>query len=404
MIAYEEAIGEVLRWAKPLGDELVALEDAVGRVLSRDVEAPRAVPHFDSSAVDGFAVGAGALGTSQNVRLRVSATVRAGDTRIPRLAENHAIRIFTGAALPSGTRAVVMQERCTLRDGIVRIAGLTPEGENIRRAGAEFRKGDRVFPSGTAVTPPVAGMLAVLGRATVRVHRLPAVTLLVTGDELRRPGERVRPGEVYDANSVALRAALSRWIVGRVRVLAVKDSAAAVRAGFSRALSDSDVVISVGGVSVGEFDFVRQAAVAQGVRIRFWKVAMKPGKPVMFGTRGRTVVFGLPGNPVAAMLGAALFVLPALRRLSGSATSPTTMRTAVLAEPVHKKPGRAEFVRARLAIDRTGRATVVPTKRQESHQLSGLAAADCLVYVPLESSGLEAGASVSILPLPWSEA
>lgn len=405
MIAYEEAVAEVLRWSKRLADERVSLETAVGRVLSRDVRAARAVPHFDSSAVDGFAVGADALRAAGNApeRLPVAATIRAGDTRIPALAKNRAIRIFTGSALPRGARAVVMQEDCTFGDGVVQIGAPPSEGQNIRRAGAEFRKNELVLRSGTVVTPPVAGMLAMLGRAEVHVRRLPRLTLIVTGDELRRPGERVRPGEVYDANSIALHAALSQWRVGRVRVVPVKDSAAAVRAGFRRALADSDVVVSVGGVSVGDYDFVRGAVVALGVRIRFWKVAMKPGKPLMFGTKGKTLVFGLPGNPVAAMLGAALFVRPSLHRMSGAAIEPTTKRVAILADAVTKKPGRAEFVRARTRAGGGELLTVTPTKRQESHQLSGLAAADCLLYVPAEASRLEAGTTVSIIPLPWMD-
>lgn len=408
MIEYAEALERVIARSLFLPKILLPLEKSLGYVLATDVKASSPIPRFDASAVDGYAVRTqdiAPIGVSEAnpVMLKVDQTVRAGDSQSMKLKAFRAFRIFTGALIPSGADAVVMQERVQQEDGRIKISSPIRTGENIRRKGEEFAKGVRVLTRGTLITPPVIGLLATLGCNTVRVYRKPRVAIIVTGNELRKPTESLSAGEIYDSNSFALSAALQALGILPVLTLQVSDSKEKIRTAFERALAKADVVISVGGVSVGEYDFVKDVCNDVGIRTEFWKIAIKPGKPNFFGTKGKKLFFGLPGNPVAALLSFHLLVRPALQKMMGMQNEPTVRLSAQMKADARKKPGRAEFLRAKLGANSNGNLCVTPTQGQDSHMMGGLANADCLIYFPKDASELKSGDTVTITPLQWGQ-
>jgi molybdopterin molybdotransferase len=283
-------------------------------------------------------------------------------------------------------------------------------GEHIRRRAEEYRRGDPLLPAGTRITPPVVGLLANFGHGTVVVHRRPAVGLVTIGDELAAPGERLAAGQIHNSNEPALLASLQELGLARVAARVVRDDPAALRRALRTLLARSDVVITAGGASVGDHDHVRGEAVRAGVREIFRRVAVKPGKPTYFGTvpgrrRGaggsrHRLFFGLPGNPVSALVCFQLFVRPALLRMMGLAEVAALTLRAELAEECRKAPERLEWLRGRLEF-RDGVLRVVPSKRQGSHMLGGLATADCLIRFPRTATRLAAGEEVEVRLLPW---
>lgn len=412
MISYEQALRAVLDKAQPLSARQVDITDACGFVLAGELVADCDWPRFENSAVDGFAVRRADLheATDHNPRtLRLAATIAAGADPAPlgELPGGCTWRILTGAPVPGSVEAVVMKEHAEVAGETVVFRRCPKPGENIRRRGGEFRCGDPLLPDGTRVTPAVIGLLAALGRTTCRVYGRPVVHLVCTGDELVPPGAPLGPGQIYDSNAQALAAAL-RPLAAEVRVTSrVPDDPGRLEAAAAAALEAADVVITVGGVSVGEFDFVKIVLARLGVEQVFWSVAIKPGKPNYFGTRGRTLVFGLPGNPVSALCSLHQLVRPALRRLSGM--NPPVHEAgpraygglaAILDQPLHQRPGRLDFVRGRLRRG-DGAWHVVPVRGQGSDMIAGLAAADCLIHCPAEAEHLEPGTLVWVEPLEW---
>ena len=399
------------------------LGDSLGYYLAESIRAREPVPLFDQSAMDGFGVRASDVGearTDSPARLRVAGMVRAGDDARGMLRRGTAVRIFTGAKIPPGVQAVVVQESCEEIGGEVLVRESVPAGKNIRRKGEEIRRGARVLSAGARITPPVIGLLATLGFSTFLVYRKPRVALLVTGNELVALGKPLRPGRIRDSNSHALAAALKDTGIGEVSVRRIKDDEASLRQALMAALQDSDFVITSGGVSVGEYDLVKDAAVSAGVRTVFWKVAMKPGMPNYFGVwkrgrgqgkgvgkaagksaaLGRTLLFGLPGNPVSALVSYHQFVRHALLKMSGQRTSPRFVLPAALEKDVSKKADRAEFVRGVVRVN-NGALCVVPTDQQGSHMLSGLASANCLIHLASDATLVEHGQQVPVELLSW---
>ena len=392
LISIDEARGRVLAAARPLPAEAVPLGAALGRVLAEEVASAEDLPPFDSSAMDGFAVASAAAG-----ELEVVDESRAGAPASRALEPGQAIAISTGAMVPEGAAAVVPVERTGLRDGRVTVEAVKP-GANIRRAGEDVRAGQVVLRTGTALGPAEVAMLAQLGRAEVRCSGVPRVAVVVTGDELVEPGRPLGPGQIRDSNAPAL-AALA--IAAGARVTAtyrVGDDFTGTVEALRAALAEADVVCVSGGVSVGEHDHVKPALAELGVQERFWGVALKPGKPTWFGSAADTLVFGLPGNPVSAMVTFQLFAHPALRALSGADPSRARVR-ARLEAPIRLSPGREQAVRCRLtATDDGWRAD--PTGPQGSHQISSMLGADALVLVPRGEGELAAGTPVHAEPLP----
>lgn len=380
----------VLADARPLGAERVSLSELGGRVFAAPLVAPFDVPHFDNSQVDGYAVR-----TVDGKRRRLVGESAAGASHIPPVGPGEAVRIFTGAPLPLGADAVLMQED-TVHLGETIVTEHEPQvGENVRRKGEEIRQGARFEVAGRRATPPLVGLAASFGLTRVEVYRRPRVTIVATGDELVPAGRELGPGQVYASNPPALAEAVRALGILEVETRIVRDDPSETRAALDEALAASDVLITVGGVSVGDHDLVRASLAANRVEERLWRVAMKPGKPFYFGVAGEKRVYGLPGNPVSALVTFHLLVRPALRAMLGQ-TNAEEETVAQLGAPIHRKDLRYEFVRATLA---DGVAT--PLSAQGSHMQTGLAFADALVHLPDGVATFEEGEEVKITPLRW---
>jgi molybdopterin molybdotransferase len=391
LISITEARQRVLDAVTRLGDEDVSLDAALGRVLAEDVTSAIAVPPFDSSGMDGYALIAG-----PEAELEVIDEARAGHPASEALRPGAAIRISTGAAVPEGADAVVPVERTTAPaggDGRVRVPETAP-GANIRRAGEDIRAGDVLLRAGTTLGAAELGVAASVGRASLRCALRPRVVVLATGDELTPPGEPLGPGRIYGSNGFALGAQVERagaTLAGRGTV---PDTPDGTREAIREALEDADVVIVSGGVSVGPHDHVKDALHELGVEEHFWGVLLRPGKPTWFGTRDGTLAFGLPGNPVSAMVTFQLFARPALAALQGAAPdAPRT--TAVLAHPVARNPRREEAVRVRLRHTDQG-LEAETTGEQGSHMLTSMLGADGLAMIAPGDGELAAGERVEV--------
>lgn len=409
MIPFEKALRIVLDNALTLGVEKIPLGDAEGRYIARDIRARNDMPRYDQSAMDGFAVRLPDTKTAKSgspAELILDGDLPAGSRRRPRLRPGRTVKVFTGSMLPHGTEAVVMVENSKINGRAVLLYHSPCRGDHIRRRGEEYAKGDRLIDRGTLIDPSVMGLLATFGHAEVPVFRLPRVTLLTLGDELVPVGEPLRAGKIYNSNMFSLTAALRSIGVKRVNARIVPDDRAALRREIRRGLRDSDVVLAAGGASVGDYDFVRPVARDIGIREHFRSVAIKPGKPVFFGTwtkkeRGGTrLMFGVPGNPVSALVSLHQFIRPALMKIMGHPDPRELVLTAELAEACSKRPGRLHLLRGRLET-RDGRLLVHPRSRQGSHMMGGLANADCLICFPREETHLAKGARVRVKLISW---
>jgi molybdopterin molybdotransferase len=389
LLSIDEALALVLEHVGPLPDEHVVVGDASGRVLAADAVARVDLPPFRSSAMDGYAVRAADTPGS----LLVVGQSAAGHPAAAPLSPRDAIAISTGAVVPDDADAVVPVERTQRSGDSVEVEQVEP-GQNVRPRGGDVAAGDTVVPVGSTCGPVQLGALAAVGLESVRCARRPRVAVLATGSELRRPGEPLGPGEIYESNTVMLAAQLRRAGAEAEVHGAVADDAAATRAALERGL-DADVLLTSGGVSVGEHDLVRGLLAELGVVEVFWRVAVKPGKPVAFSTRGSTLVFGLPGNPVSSFVGFELLVRPALAALQGASDPRPAFLPGRLGGPLRRNAARDELVRAR--IDDGG--LVHPLRGQESHMIARAAHANALVLVPRGEGELAAGAAVSWLQL-----
>ena len=392
----DQARSIVLERATPLGIERVPLREALGRRLAEDVAAEEPVPAFDNSAMDGFAVRAedtGGAGPDAPVALSLVGESRAGRPAGVPLGPGEAIGISTGAVVPSGADAVVRVEEARAEDGRVLVACEVEAGCDIRRAGEDIESGETVLTGGARIGPAELGVLASLGLDAVACRRRPRVAIITSGDELLEPGEAMRPGGVRNSNSYSVPALAQLAGAEAVVAGAARDDLEATRAAIEPALG-ADVVVLCGGVSVGAHDHVKRALADLGAEQAFWGVALKPGRPTWFGARGSTLVFGLPGNPVSAMVTFVLLVRPALDALGGG---PPGNRRAMarLAADYEKLPGRTHAVRCRLEAREDG-WHAHPTKEQGSHILTSMLGADCLALIPSASGPLRAGERVEI--------
>jgi molybdopterin molybdotransferase len=393
LISIDEARGRVLEAVTRLGDEDVPLDLALGRVLAEDVTSGIDVPPFDSSGMDGYALIAG-----PEAELEVIGEARAGHPAAEAVRRGTAMRISTGAPVPEGADAVIPVERTTAvtggeSDSLVRVAEIEA-GANIRRAGEDIAVGAVVLQRGTVLGPAELGVAAAVGRATLRCARQPRVFVLITGDELTPPGELLAPGGIYGSNGFALAAQVERAggaLTGRGTV---PDTPEGTRAALEEALGAADVVIVSGGVSVGPHDHVKDAFRDLGVEERFWGVRLRPGKPTWFGTRGDTLAFGLPGNPVSAMVTFQLFARPALAALQGAAPE-AARASAALAHAVARNPRRDETVRVKLRHTDDG-LVAEPTGAQGSHMLTSMVGADGLALIHHGEGELAAGERVEV--------
>jgi molybdopterin molybdotransferase len=383
----EDALALVLEWVQPLSGEDVLVARAVGRVVAEPALAVTDLPPFDSSAMDGYAVRA----TDTPGRLTVVGHSAAGKPETRALGTGEAIVISTGAVVPDGADAVVPVER-TSGDLLVERVG---SGDNVRPRGGDARVGDVIVERGDVLRPAQLGALAAAGAVTLWCARRPRVSVLATGSELRAPGEVLAPGEIYESNTVLLAAQLESAGAEVTVLEPVGDDESATRAALERGL-EADVLVTSGGVSVGPHDLVRGELAALGAEEVFWRVAVKPGKPIAFAVRGATMVFGLPGNPVSSLVGFELFVRPALLALQGARDPGPAYLPGRLGVRVERNEHRDELVRATTRID-DGAVVLDPLSGQESHMIVRSAAASALVLVPRGRGALPAGAQVSYL-------
>jgi molybdopterin molybdotransferase len=400
MLSVDEAQGAILAACSSLETIDLPLLEAHGCALAEAVVSEVAVPPFDNSAMDGYAVrAADTRGASPDsgVRLRVLGDLPAGQAPRHTVTAGTAIRIMTGAPVPPGADAVVMVEDTRADGDAVLLFDPATAGQHVRPAGEDVSPGQTILTAGRALDSAALAMLAAVGRGTARVVRRPRVAILTTGDEVVDTGRPLEPGQIRNSNRYGLAAQVREAGCELSHLSHVGDDPAAVRDALLRAAASGDAVVTTGGVSVGDYDFMKGVLQDLG-RMEFWRVAVRPGKPIAFGSVAGKPLFGLPGNPVSAMLTFELFARPALRKMGGHARVHRPLATAVLAADVKHHPGRREYQRAQIAW-REGRLTAQPAKGQGSHQLFGLAQSNGFIILPEESEGIAAGEPVQAILL-----
>jgi molybdopterin molybdotransferase len=393
LLSLEEAQRRILERVVRLPDEHVALDDVAGRVTAADVESRVDLPPFDSSAMDGFAL----RSADTPGRLPVVERIAAGRPAARALAAGEAMGIATGAAIPDGADAVIPIEYVVDHGNEIEIAERVERGADVRPRGGDLRAGQVVVSGGMRLGPAQVGALAAAGVADIPATRRPRSAVLSTGTELRSPGTELEPGQIYEANGVLLAAQLATAGAEVERLEPVADDEAAHRAALQAGL-EADVLVSSGGVSVGPHDLVRSVGGELGVEEVLWGVAIKPGKPLSFGVRGRTLVFGLPGNPVSCLVCFELFVRPAVLALQGLAEPLPRFEPGRLAKSVRPNRARTELMRARSRVV-DGEIELEAVSGQESHMIARAAGADTLILVPAGSDELAAGSRISYLRL-----
>ncbi len=396
LLTLEQAQALVLGRAHALTPEAVPVGEAAGRVTAEPVRARVDLPPFASSAMDGFAVRAADLPATLPIVERVAA----GRPAERPLEAGEAMEISTGGVVPAGADSVIPIEYVVERDNKIDVRETLRPGAHVRPRGGDVATGDVIVEAGVRLGPVQIGALAAAGVAAVACARRPRVAILATGSELARLGDELGPGQIYESNGAMLAAALAA-VGGDIETLpAVADDESAHRRALERGLA-ADVLVTSGGVSVGPHDLVRAIEAELGVEEVFWRIAVKPGKPVSFGVRGETLVFGLPGNPVSSLVGCELLVKPALRALQGQRDPLPRLESGVLAAALQRNDGRDEFVRARSRLDEDG-VVLEPLSGQESHMIVRAAAADALVHVPRGDGELSAGSRVTWIRLDGS--
>ncbi|HEY3145120.1 MAG TPA: gephyrin-like molybdotransferase Glp [Dongiaceae bacterium] len=398
MLSVEEAVQRIERAFSPLGAELVSLDQGLGRVLAEPLEARLTQPPADVSAMDGYAVRATDVATLP-ARLKIAQRIAAGQPPAGAIGTGEAARIFTGAQVPPGADTVVIQENCDEADGHVTVReGNRRLGQHIRKAGLDFATGDIALHSGRRLTARDISLAAAMNRPWLKVARRPRIALLSTGDELVNPGDPVGPAQIIGSNGIGL-AALVRAFGGEpVNLGIARDTLEDLDRAIEAALG-FDALVTSGGASVGEHDLVQTALARRGMQLDFWKIAMRPGKPLMFGTLGALRVLGLPGNPVSTIVTALLFLRPAIDRMMGVSGVDAAREVALLGQDMPANDTRQDYVRARLTTNTEGRRVATPFSPQDSSMLSLIARADCLIVRKPHAPAAKAGDTVDIIPL-----
>jgi molybdopterin molybdotransferase len=398
LLPVDEAKARILAQVKPLAAETVQLAAALGRVLASDVRAPRDQPPFNSSAMDGYAVRFEDVAAAP-AHLKCIGLSAAGHSFAGRVRSGETVRIFTGAPVPAGADTVVIQEDAEAASAIVTVRQSPGHGQNIRSRGLDFRKGDVILRANTTLTARDLGLAAAANQPQLRVRRRPRVAVLATGDELVPPGSRARGDQIFASNGVALLGLVARFGGVAQDLGIVRDDLGAIMRAIERA-RDADILITTGGASVGIHDLVQEALVRSGIRLDFWKVAMRPGKPLMFARRGARRIIGLPGNPVSALVCARVFVKPLISALLGLPASDDLI-AARLHGALPQNDHRQDYVRAKLARDREGSVAAVPYPRQDSSMQRTFAEADGLIVRQPYAPPAGNGEAVTVLPLDF---
>ncbi len=397
-VRVEQALERMQAFIAPISDRVrVPVRDALWRVLADDVTAAINVPNHDNSAMDGYAVAGTDLPADGTTTLHVTGTSWAGKPFDGEVTSGNAVRIMTGGVIPAGADTIVIQEDCERDGDQLRIGAGHRVGQHVRTKGDDVMAGAVVLPKGKRIIPADVGLLATVGVGEVNCVRRPRVAFMSTGDELRAIGETLNTGDVYDSNRYSLHAMLERLGVELLDMGVIRDDRDDVREAFSRAAKIADAVVVSGGASVGDADFVHETLNELGT-VDFWKMAMKPGRPLAFGRIDNALFFGLPGNPVSVMVTFYQFVTPALKRLMGLTETMPVRMPVRLADPIKKSPGRLEFQRGILRPDAKGQMQVHTTGGQGSHILTSMSRANCFIILPLESGDIEAGEIVDVEP------
>ena len=402
MISVEVALERILGTFAPLAAEQVSLAAALGRVLASDVSARLTQPPAAVSAMDGYAVRAADVAQAP-AHLRVVGMAPAGGAYGKALRPGEAVRIFTGAALPAGADAIVIQEDTSLEGGTVTVREGVPPGRYVRLAGLDFKAGEVGLAAGRCLGPRDIGLAAAMNVPWLPVRRRPRIAVLATGDEIVMPGDPLGPNQIVSSNALALAAAITAW-GGEPTTLGIaadtKESLQSLAAGAANA----DLLVTTGGASVGDFDLVQDALKERGLAVDFWQIAMRPGKPLIFGRLGSTPLLGLPGNPVSSLVCAIIFLRPAMARMLGQNAADSGPRTARLGCALAANDRRQDYLRARLGQAPDGELVATPFDVQDSSNLSRLTHADCLVVRPPLAPAAKTGERVAIIPLEgaWS--
>ena len=397
MISVEVARESILAGITPVGTEVVGLAQAVGRILAEDLTARVSHPPVAVSAMDGYAVRADDLAVVPRT-LAIIGTSAAGAPFGAAMTSGQTVRIFTGAALPEGADAVIMQEN-TRRDGdSVEILTGAPTGRHVRAAGLDFKTGDMLLPANTLLGARAIGLAAAMNIPNLQVRRKPRIAILSTGDEIVLPGDAMGPTQIVGSNGPGLAAMVAALGGEPIHLGIAKDTRESLKT-MIEAARGADMLVTTGGASVGDYDLVQDALSAAGMTLNFYKVAMRPGKPLMFGHMGATPVLGLPGNPVSAMVCAYIFLEPAIRALTGRSTV-TQAINALLGRDLPPNDERMEFMRATLERTDDGLVMAIPLEQQDSAVISGLARANCLLVRQPHAPTAQVGDMVQVIPLP----
>jgi len=397
MLAYEQALG-VLKKCHPLGSETIKLGAAAGRVLAQPLVAQSQQPPFDGSAMDGYAVIASEV--KPGVVLRQIGASKAGAGFAGKVSPGTCVRIFTGAPLPEGADAVIMQEVTSLEGDQIRFETEARVNQNVRAAGHDFTSGQLLLEQGTKLSPAAIALVAAANRAEIEVFKRPVIGILATGDELVAPGSQLKPGQIVGSNWFGLSALLAPFADRVVDLGSAPDDEQLLRATIKSALDgSSDVIVSTGGASVGDHDLVLPVLEKLGVEVDFWKIAIRPGKPVIFATHGKKLWFALPGNPVSAYVTAISIVVPAVRAVLGHKDPTAPVLRLPLATALKANGPRRHFMRCKIeTID--GQTMARPIMQTDSSHLSSLARADGLLVIGENAENLSPGTVMPVIPLP----
>ena len=400
MISVEDALARIRESLTPLGAETVSLAEAHGRVLAEDLAARRTQPPFAVSAMDGYAVRAADI-AALPTRLKLVGYVPAGGRHEGEVGPGEAVRIFTGARLPEGADAVVIQEDTEAHDAEILVrdtVGAFGPGRHVRQAGIDFVEGQVGLAAGRRLTARDIGLAAAMNRPWLSVYRRPRIAILPTGDEVVLPGDPIGANQIVSSNGAALGALVAAAGGVPVQLGIARDDSDTLKT-MARGAEGADLLVTIGGASVGEHDLVKKALGEIGFAIDFWKIAMRPGKPLMFGHLGGTPVLGLPGNPVSALVCGMLFLRPAIDRLQGLPGLGPQPERAQAGAALDANDGRQDYMRARLTHDPSGTLVATPFRRQDSSMMSALAGADCLILRPPAAPAVPVSGSIEIIRL-----
>lgn len=379
------------------GREKLAIRSTLNRVLATDIQSSINVPPYDNSAMDGYAIMHNDCKEDKDTCLPLAGQSFAGKPFSGSLKSGQTIRIMTGAVIPAGADTIVMQEQVRCEDNKIFLSSTPKKGKHIRRIGEDIKKGETILTQGKQITPAELGLLASLGIPEINVIRKLRVAFFSTGDELRSVGETLSEGQIYDSNRYTLYGMLKRLGVDMIDMGVIADRRDDIRIAFREAAMIADAVITSGGVSVGEADFVKDTLEELG-QVNFWRVAMKPGKPLAIGTIHNAAFFGVPGNPVSAMATFYQFVQPALKKMMGISKHFSTLLTVTCDTQLKKAPGRLEYQRGVLSHSNTGELLVSSTGVQGSHILTSMSLANCFIILPADNAGVKPGDKVQVQP------